>query len=334
MSTKGGPSTGGRVGRTRGFDRPYTQEQYICWGGQIISLSLFYALGGSGFSANAFNTVVLGLHGSIVLVSLGLWLFLETHDPTEPSCWSRRLPDSERWTKLSYDRMHMKKIEGLDHFCPWLNVSIGRSNYLPFILLVALGLCQFGLQAVVGLLWALSGAYTTAGLVFIVLHEVMVAPIWCMYVMLFGFHVYLGVRGLSTYGYLMEMKKPKGSKPKAPKAGIRRDDRPSDSGVSGAGGSADGGGVKGEGGGSAKFSKLSASEVDEELGLPSGASGETEEPSSPSAIELAVDGAEGGGSGGGGNGDTVTVTDTDTDVAPAENEALVVASTNDETISM
>ena len=90
------------------------------------------------------------------------------------------------------------QIEGLDHFCPWLNVSVGRSNYLPFILLVALGLCQFGLQVVVGLLWALSGHYTTIGVAIIVLHEVVVVLIWCMYVMLFGFHLYLASRGLST----------------------------------------------------------------------------------------------------------------------------------------
>ena len=151
-----------------------------------------------GFSLHDFNGAVLGTHGAIVLLSVGLWLFLETHDPSNASCWSRMLPDSERWTKLSYDRIHMKKIEGLDHFCPWLNVSVGRSNYLPFILLVALGLCQFGLQAVVGLLWALSGKYSVAGLVIIVLHELVVVLIWCMYSMLFGFHLYLAFRGLST----------------------------------------------------------------------------------------------------------------------------------------
>ena len=29
-------------------------------------------------------------------------------------------------------------------------------------------------------------------------HQVVVVPIWCMYVMLFGFHLYLAARGLSA----------------------------------------------------------------------------------------------------------------------------------------
>ena len=77
-------------------------------------------------------------------------------------------------------------------------MSVGRSNYLPFILLVTLGLCQFVLQAVAGLLWALSGHYTTIGVAIIVLHEVVVVPILCMYILLFSFHLYLASRGLST----------------------------------------------------------------------------------------------------------------------------------------
>jgi len=45
---------------------------------------------------------------------------------------------------LYRQRTGRPQIEGLDHYCEWLNVSIGRSNYLPFVLLVALGNLQAG----------------------------------------------------------------------------------------------------------------------------------------------------------------------------------------------
>ena len=86
--------------------------------------------------------MLLVVHGAVLAASGGLWLFLETHDPAVPSCWSSLLPSNSRWTTLKYCRIHQKKIEGLDHYCEWLNVSIGRSNYVPFVLLLCLGLTQ------------------------------------------------------------------------------------------------------------------------------------------------------------------------------------------------
>jgi hypothetical protein len=42
---------------------------------------------------------------------------------------------------------HRKPIEGLDHFCSWLNVAIARSNYVPFFVLTCCGVAQYALQA-------------------------------------------------------------------------------------------------------------------------------------------------------------------------------------------
>ena len=81
-----------------------------------------------------------------------MWIFLETHNPADDSCWGALLPDSPRWTRLNYSREHKAKIVGLDHHCAWLNVSIGRSNYLPFYILVVAGMVQFLMQFAVGLL--------------------------------------------------------------------------------------------------------------------------------------------------------------------------------------
>ena len=41
-----------------------------------------------------------------------------------------------------YVSEHRKPIEGLDHFCTWLNVAIARSNYVPFFVLTVCGVVQ------------------------------------------------------------------------------------------------------------------------------------------------------------------------------------------------
>jgi hypothetical protein len=143
-----------------------------------------------------------------------LLVFSQTHHPAAPSCWSKLLPDSKRWTTAKYCRIYKAKIEGLDHYCEWLNVSIGRSNYVPFLLLVGLGWVQFACQAVFGVLsltaWrenvlegkkGLGGSGSPAGATFLALACANVGAslfLLAMYSMLLGFHAYLGARGLST----------------------------------------------------------------------------------------------------------------------------------------
>ena len=47
-----------------------------------------------------------------------------------------------------YVSEHRKPIEGLDHFCAWLNVAIARSNYVPFFVLTCCGVIQYAVQAI------------------------------------------------------------------------------------------------------------------------------------------------------------------------------------------
>ena len=130
------------------------------------------------------------------------------------------LADSERWTTNKYDRVHKKRIEGLDHFCEWLNTAVGRSNYVPFFLLVCLGFLQFSIQLVFGLLilsaWrkdatdAVGSTVDPNAVTFLLAVGVLVAIsvlIALMYAMLLSFHVYLGCRGMSAYDYTMEQQR-------------------------------------------------------------------------------------------------------------------------------
>lgn len=149
-------------------------------------------------------------------MSLGLWLFLETHNPAEPSCFSAWL-NGPRWTTNKYCRIHKQRIEGLDHFCEWLNVSIGRSNYIPFVLLLSLGCVQFTLQIAFGVLtftsWreplarAMEGSALVIFQIGAVLNILLSFNVLCLYVMLLQFHAYLGYRGMSTYDYTIEQTK-------------------------------------------------------------------------------------------------------------------------------
>ena len=149
-------SSRGRRGRRCGFEPPYSEEQVRSWVSQSSCTIIFFALAVSFYCATG-RTIkplrdLLYATGAPVLVGASMWLFLETHNPADDSCWGRLLPDSPRWTRLNYSREHKAKIVGLDHHCAWLNVSIGRSNYLPFYVLVVAGMVQFLMQFAVGLL--------------------------------------------------------------------------------------------------------------------------------------------------------------------------------------
>mmetsp|Transcript_26388 Transcript_26388/g.59073 ORF Transcript_26388/g.59073 Transcript_26388/m.59073 type:complete len:239 (+) Transcript_26388:212-928(+) len=211
------PMSSTASGRTHGFQRPYSKAQYRAWFAQALSLTFFYGCALFAFLSKRLDhsrvmIVMIGAQLTIVLVELGLWHFLETHDPSEPSCFSRLLISEKRWTTEKYCRIHKKRIAGLDHFCEWLNVSIGRSNYVAFLLLVAAGLVQFCLQIIFGVL-VLVGTQGQHGAVPILLQVIAVLligvslPIATAYSMLFFFHLYLGWRGISTYDYTIEQSK-------------------------------------------------------------------------------------------------------------------------------
>ena len=124
------------MARVRGFDRPLSANQLASWFGNAAATACFWALmcyvlllPRKRCDESAVAACVAA-HGVCVFGGLCCWLFLETHPPTEPSCCGKLLPDTPRWTKARYCREHKATIEGLDHFCSWLNVSIGRQNYV------------------------------------------------------------------------------------------------------------------------------------------------------------------------------------------------------------
>ena len=147
------PRSAARPPRRVGFDRPLTTNQVASWVGNALATGLFYGLVSfvllrqrKRCDEGALAYAVLP-HAFCVCVGLCCWLFLETHPPTEPSCFSKLLPETERWTKARYCREHKSVVAGLDHFCTWLNVSVGRSNYVPFFAVAACGTAQYAVAA-------------------------------------------------------------------------------------------------------------------------------------------------------------------------------------------
>ena len=216
-------------------------DQKKSWVLQSLSTTLFWlssisflgALRGAapvtGWPSVTPLQVLLAVHGALVLGGASCWLFLERHNPTHASCFSRLLPDSARWTKQQYCAVHKAKIEGLDHHCTWLNVSVGRSNYVPFFVLTVCGALQFALQLVVcGLMvrpTALVADGDSGASVFglwatgTALAALLSAYIASNYGTLLLFHLMLARRGISTYDWLLDRRKKKSKPKKAAAAG-------------------------------------------------------------------------------------------------------------------
>ena len=196
--------------RTRGFDRPFTNNQLASWVGNGLATAWFYGIAAwlllrdrKGCAERTVAILVV-LHVCCVVVGLGCWLFLETHPPTKPSCFGTWLKATPRWTKTRYCREHKATIEGLDHYCTWLNVSIGRQNYVPFYVLSLAGTLQYALHtATCVFLIVACRRLPLAVLVVVGACGLCGFCILLAYAALFGFHTYLAWRDMGTYDWIL-----------------------------------------------------------------------------------------------------------------------------------
>lgn len=190
----------GKPGRIRGFESPLSRNQKASWIGNVVATGGFYVVCGVASCEDTF--IALGVHLIFVILGASCWIFLETHDPTQESCFSKLLPDSERWTKVRYSREHKKVVAGLDHYCTWLNVAVCRSNYLPFYLLSLFGTAQYALHVVIMIiiLTSCDAGSQQIGLVFfaaawLVLGALLLFP----YASLASFHTFLCYHRMGMY---------------------------------------------------------------------------------------------------------------------------------------
>lgn len=208
--------------RRSGFDGKITSEQRGAWAGNACATVLFWCLAGALLGALPAEaaaaravTPLLAAHGALVVYGACMWAFISTHDPTQPSCFSKLLPDSERWTKKTYSSKHKDYVVGIDHWCTWLNTTVCRCNYVPFFTMACAGLLQYAVQFATGALlllgyrdacgraFAQPGVYLAA----VAVHELGVGAIITCYVTLLYFHVYLCAIDKSTYQWTQDERK-------------------------------------------------------------------------------------------------------------------------------
>jgi hypothetical protein len=203
------------MARTRGFDRPLTTNQVASWIGNALATAWFYGvvawvlLRDRRHCNERIVAILVIPHVCCVVVGLCCWLFMETHPPTKASCFGSLLGDTPRWTKKRYCREHKASIEGLDHFCTWLNVSVGRQNYVPFYLLSAAGTVQYALHTAICVFIIVSckRPMQLGALVVIGACGLMGFCILLAYAALFGFHTYLAFLGVGTYDWIIDQRK-------------------------------------------------------------------------------------------------------------------------------
>jgi len=194
-----------KEGRVRGFELPLSGHQMVSWVGNAFVTGMFYALNalvlfGPWCEPKMATTVVLVVHLVLVVGGLVCWLFLEWQPPSRASCIS--LGGSARWKKTRYCREHKETIQGLDHFCTWLNVAIGANNYLPFYCLALFGTAQYALHAGLATFLAITCDHLVARSLF-GLAALLGFALLCAYVALLSFHTYLAFQGMGTYDWIL-----------------------------------------------------------------------------------------------------------------------------------
>ncbi|KAJ1461780.1 hypothetical protein M885DRAFT_506899 [Pelagophyceae sp. CCMP2097] len=204
-----------RRGRRRGFERPLSTNQIIAWVGNALATGLFYSINAVVLFTKSLGcnpTPVAGLllcHLAASAGGFGCWMFLETHQPCQESCFGRLLPDTTRWTKVRYCREHKATISGLDHFCTWLNVSVGRSNYIPFYCLSLFGVIQYSLHVIICIYLLVDCASAEISSLIRILFGVLALAgflILLAYAALWAFHTYLCWTGLGTYDWILRQR--------------------------------------------------------------------------------------------------------------------------------
>ena len=93
-------------------------------------------------------------------------------------------------------------IAGFDHHCDWLNVCIGRANYRYFYTLICGLEVNLILQMTVQGMTLGSTDVSVGEIVGIAISLVLCAMFTVVFAYLIGFHMYISVRGLTTFEYM------------------------------------------------------------------------------------------------------------------------------------
>uniref|UniRef100_A0A7S1R043 Palmitoyltransferase n=1 Tax=Neobodo designis TaxID=312471 RepID=A0A7S1R043_NEODS len=203
--------------RTHGFHRPFHVLQIAAWTVTVVVLMLSFmtttrAIDDYDSTEDGYKHTPMHIaFGLFCAIAFAFGIAASASDPTDYSdpqpgddhvfCGTcqRRVHRSSKHCKVC-NRCALE----FDHHCKWLNNCIGKKNYFLFYMyVVTLLMCiVFGVTSTIYFLakyWAESNAAEQAfAIIACVLYALAAAPL----LHLFGFHVMLWCKGITTYQYL------------------------------------------------------------------------------------------------------------------------------------
>ena len=195
--------------RRHGFQTPISKAQPVVWFLVLFSLLIFCSLVAPALHEDRLlQAVSSALYAVLYAAATGCFFYASLVDPgvAKPDEYGPRI-------KRCY--ICNKAVREFDHHCPYLNVCIGENNYGAFFMLTCFTMAGFTLQlCLTGYVIAVvypsgTGAVSLAGLILLSIGTIVPFVGWWAIIILFVFHVYLFLRGQTTYEWIIARRKAK-----------------------------------------------------------------------------------------------------------------------------
>eukprot|EP00906_Rhabdomonas_costata_P009924 RCo013976 len=223
-----------RGARAHGFERPFDQLQVTSWGVILMFLVLFYVFNGPclRYPENVPVSVAWGVLAALTVTLNILCVLSDAADPgvqtkvedlSEVTCPEGKAACYLCRAFVAKSSKHCRKcnkcVVGFDHHCKWLNTCVGVRNYRLFFAFLSVTLATATSQLAVVIYQFIDtflhrDYYESrlGSLRLSVLGYQIILPIIAvlslttvgLLVHLWGFHIMLLYRGISTYDWILE----------------------------------------------------------------------------------------------------------------------------------
>jgi len=223
--------------RRHGLEKPHNLYQFLTvsiFFSDIVFVSIVYI----PLLPSTLSEILIGIYLFLVFLTFIFWIRASSIDPSDPRIYGEKL--AFKGNQMNYcticrntvemNSKHCAKCdrctEEFDHHCEWLNNCVGSRNYRSFFmvtvtmtLLALMKLSLAGYLLIGGLIneeiLEVNGWFMEKDkkkyLYLIAASSVKDPFVLIMLLNLLGFHIWLKIKGISTYQYLMN-KKNKGKK--------------------------------------------------------------------------------------------------------------------------
>ena len=202
-----------KVIRRRGLQCPFNSSQYMSIALHAITTTSYIIFAATGCLEGTLLLVSLVLFTILTTFIVVAWLFTSMVDASQPPshCGERLLCGSlycfkRAQLKTRYCAVSKKKVPQMDHFCVWMNTTIGSRNYPSFFMVALFSTVlmwfQMGLS-IVALVNNSAKEIVVAALVSSLFQLLCALLVATPYTTLLMFHVHLILKQISTFDFLM-----------------------------------------------------------------------------------------------------------------------------------